>query len=87
MIDAAQTRAILADHFGVVYITDDQSLTDDLGADSLGVLELVMDLETAFGIDIPDDRMEHVKTVADVVALVEGLIPAPTPADGGTGAK
>ena len=70
------TRAILADHFGVVDVTDDQSLTDDLGADSLGVLELVMDLETAFGIDIPDARMEDVKTVADVVALVEGLIPA-----------
>ncbi len=70
------TRAILAAHFGVVDVTDDQSLTDDLGADSLGVLELVMDLEAAFGIDIPDDRMEGVKTVADVVALVEGLIPA-----------
>lgn len=76
MIDATKTRAILATHFGVVDVTDDQSLTDDLGADSLGVLELVMDLETAFGIDIPDARMEDVKTVADVVALVEGLIPA-----------
>ena len=76
MTPATQTRAILATHFGVVDVTDDQSLTDDLGADSLGVLELVMDLETAFGIDIPDARMEDVKTVADVVALVEGLIPA-----------
>lgn len=76
MIDAAQTRAILSTHFGVVDVTDDQSLTDDLGADSLGVLELVMNLETAFGIEIPDARMEDVKTVADVVALVEGLIPA-----------
>ena len=76
MTPATQTRAILSTHFGVVDVTDDQSLTDDLGADSLGVLELVMDLETAFGIDIPDDRMEDVKTVADVVALVEGLIPA-----------
>ena len=70
------TRAILATHFGVVDVTDDQSLTDDLGADSLGVLELVMELEAAFGIDVPDARMEDVKTVADVVALVEGLIPA-----------
>ena len=76
MTPATKTRAILATHFGVVDVTDDQSLTDDLGADSLGVLELVMDLETALGIDIPDDRMEDVKTVADVVALVEGLIPA-----------
>ena len=76
MTPATKTRAILAAHFGVVDVTDDQSLTDDLGADSLGVLELVMDLETAFGIDVPDARMEDVKTVADVVALVEGLIPA-----------
>ena len=76
MPHATQTRAILAAHFGVVDVTDEQSLTDDLGADSLGVLELLMDLETAFGIDIPGDRMEDVKTVADVVALVEGLIPA-----------
>ena len=76
MMTATKTRAILAAHFGVVAVTDDQSLTDDLGADSLGVLELVMDLETAFGIDVPDARMEDVKTVADVVALVEGLIPA-----------
>lgn len=71
MTPATKTRAILAAHFGVVSVTDDQSLTDDLG-----VLELVMELETAFGIEIPDDRMEDVKTVADVVALVEGLIPA-----------
>ena len=76
MTPATQTRDILADHFGVVDVTDDQSLTDDLGADSLGVLELVMELEAAFGIDVPDARMEDVKTVADVVALVEGLIPA-----------
>lgn len=71
MIDATKTRAILAAHFGVVDVTDDQSLTDDLG-----VLELVMELETAFGIDIPDGRIKDVKTVADLVALVEGLIPA-----------
>lgn len=77
MIDATKTRAILAAHFGVVDVTDDQSLTDDLGADSLGALAyLVMDLDNAFGIDIPDARIKDVKTVADVVALVEGLIPA-----------
>ena len=76
MTPATATRAILSTHFGVVSVTDDQSLTDDLGADSLGVLELVMELETAFGIDVPDARMEDVKTVADLVALVEGLIPA-----------
>lgn len=77
MTPATITRAILATHFGVVDVTDDQSLTDDLGADSLGTLAyLVMELEAAFGIDVPDARMEDVKTVADVVALVEGLIPA-----------
>ena len=69
MTPATQTRDILADHFGVVGVTDDQGLTDDLGADSLGVMELVMELEAAFGIDIPDARMGDIKTTADGVAL------------------
>ncbi|GAA3944095.1 acyl carrier protein [Litoribacillus peritrichatus] len=51
-------------------VTDQASFTEDLGADSLDTVELVMALEEAFEIEIPDDAAQNVKTVADVVALI-----------------
>ena len=66
------TRDILADHFGVVDVTDDQSLTYDLGADSLDVLELVMELEEEFDVNIPDDAAEKITTVGQAVRYIEG---------------
>src|ERR1700752_5457780 len=48
-------------------VTPEASITDDLGADSLDQVELVMELETEFNIDIPDEEAEKIKTVVDAV--------------------
>ena len=52
-------------------VTPTASLADDLGADSLDVVDLVMSLEEAFDIEIPDDQVENIKTVGDIVKYVE----------------
>ena len=52
-------------------VKEDAKFVEDLGADSLDVVELVMALEEKFDIDIPDDEAEKIATVADVVAYVE----------------
>ncbi len=52
-------------------VTMEASLTDDLGADSLDAVELNMAFEDAFDISIPDEDMENMKTVADVVNYIE----------------
>jgi len=52
-------------------VKDDAKFVEDLGADSLDVVELVMALEEKFDIEIPDDEAEKITTVADVVAYVE----------------
>ena len=51
-------------------INESSSFTEDLGADSLDVVELVMKLEDEFGIDIPDDAVGGIKTVGDAVAYI-----------------
>ena len=52
-------------------VTESSSFTEDLGADSLDVVELVMKLEDEFGTDIPDDAVGGIKTVGDAVAYIE----------------
>lgn len=52
-------------------VKEESSFTDDLGADSLDVVELVMALEEEFGIDIPDDDVTNLKTVGDAVKYIE----------------
>lgn len=49
----------------------DASITEDLGADSLDVVDLVMSLEEEFDIEIPDDQVENIKTVGDIVKYIE----------------
>jgi len=51
-------------------VTLEASFIDDLGADSLDIVELVMALEETFGISIPDEEAENIKTVADAVAYI-----------------
>lgn len=55
-------------------LTDDLRLDDDLGYDSLGVMEVVVDLEEEFDIEIADDAMETWRTVGDVIKTVQGLV-------------
>ena len=52
-------------------ITMDSVVTDDLGADSLDVVDLVMSFEDEFGVEIPDDAVENIKTVGDIVKYIE----------------
>jgi len=52
-------------------VKEDSKFVEDLGADSLDVVELVMALEEKFDIEIPDDEAEKIQTVADVVAYIQ----------------
>ena len=54
-------------------VTPDAKIVDDLGADSLDVVELLSQLEDEYGIIIPDDEVENLVTVADVAAAIEKL--------------
>ena len=54
-------------------IADDANIVEDLGADSLDVVEMLMTLEDEYGISIPDDKMEDVKTIPNLVKLLEEL--------------
>jgi acyl carrier protein len=55
-------------------VTDKASFQDDLGADSLDNVELVMAFEEEFGIEIPDDAAEHIQTVGDAVKYIESKL-------------
>lgn len=52
-------------------VTEAASITDDLGADSLDVVDLVMSFEEEFDIEIPEDQVEKIKTVGDIVKFIE----------------
>ena len=52
-------------------VTEAASITDDLGADSLDVVDLVMSFEEEFDIEIPDDQVEKIKTVGGIVKFIE----------------
>lgn len=52
-------------------VTEAASIADDLGADSLDVVDLVMSFEEEFDIEIPDDQVEKIKTVGDIVKFIE----------------
>ncbi len=52
-------------------VTVDSSIIDDLGADSLDIVDLVMSIEEEFDVEIPDEEVENIKTVGDIVKYVE----------------
>ena len=55
-------------------VTEAASITDDLGADSLDVVDLDMSFEEEFDIEIPDDQVEKIKTVGDIVKFIEDKV-------------
>ena len=69
----AKVKAIIVDKLGVEEseVTPEASFTNDLGADSLDTVELIMEFEKQFGITIPDDQAEKIATVADAIAYIE----------------
>ncbi len=68
-----QIKAIIAEQLSAdpEKITLQTSIIEDLGADSLDVVELVMALEEKFGVEIPDEDAEKINTVGDIVSYVE----------------
>ena len=66
-------KKIIADNLEIDEdsITMDSVVTDDLGADSLDIVDLVMSFEDEFGVEIPDDAVENIKTVGDIVKYIE----------------
>ena len=69
----AKVKEIIVDKLGVdeADVTPEASFTNDLGADSLDTVELIMEFEKAFEITIPDDKAETIATVADAIAFIE----------------
>ena len=70
---ASKVKAIIVEKLGVEEseVTDTASFTNDLGADSLDTVELIMEFEKEFGISIPDDQTEKIATVGDAVSYIE----------------
>ena len=68
-----KVKAIIVDKLGVdeAEVTPTASFTDDLGADSLDTVELIMEFEKEFDIQIPDDQAEKIATVGDAVSFIE----------------
>ena len=70
---AEKVKAIVVEHLGVEAdkVSDTASFIDDLGADSLDNVELVMAFEEEFGVEIPDDAAEKIVNVKDAITFIE----------------
>ena len=68
-----KVKAILSEQFDVEEdsITAETTLADDLGADSLDVVDLLMSIEDEFEVEVPDSEVENIKTVGDLVKYIE----------------
>ncbi len=73
LVDFEKVKKIIVDRLGVdeAEVTMEASFVDDLGADSLDTLELVMALEEEFGIEIPDEDAEKIVTVGDAIKYIQ----------------
>ena len=69
----SKVKAIIVDKLGVdeAEVVATASFTNDLGADSLDTVELIMEFEKEFGINIPDDQAEKITTVGDAISYIE----------------
>ena len=67
-----KVKAVIVEQLGADEddVTEDAAFVDDLGADSLDIVELVMALEEEFGVSIPDETAEKIKTVGDAVDFI-----------------
>ena len=70
---ASRVKAIIVDKLGVDEneVTPEASFTNDLGADSLDTVELIMEFEKEFNLSIPDDQAENIGTVGDAIKYIE----------------
>ncbi|MBR3980711.1 MAG: acyl carrier protein [Bacteroidales bacterium] len=69
----SKVKAIIVDKLGVdaAEVTNEANFTNDLGADSLDTVELIMEFEKEFGISIPDEQADTISTVGDAIAFIE----------------
>jgi len=72
----AKVIAIIVDKLNVEEseVTNEASFTNDLGADSLDTVELIMEFEKQFNISIPDDKAEGIQTVGDAISYIEANV-------------
>ena len=72
---ADRVKKIVLDHLGVEQdkVVENASFIDDLGADSLDTVELVMAFEEEFGCEIPDDAAEKIMTIKDAIEFIESI--------------
>ena len=72
----SRVKAIIADKLDVeeTEVTPEASFTNDLGADSLDTVEMIMEFEKEFNIQIPDDQAEKIQTVGHAIAYIEEVI-------------
>jgi acyl carrier protein len=70
---AERVKKIVVEHLGVdeAKVSESASFIDDLGADSLDTVELVMAFEEEFGVEIPDDAAEKISTVSDAITYID----------------
>ena len=70
---SSKVKKIVADHLGIdeAKVNEESSFIDDLGADSLDTVELVMAFEEAFDVEIPDEKAETILTVGDAISHLE----------------
>ena len=70
---AQKVKSIIVEKLGgeLEEVTDEASFTNDLGADSLDTVELIMEFEKEFGIQISDDQTEKISTVGEAIKLIE----------------
>ncbi len=73
---ASRVKAIIVDKLGVEEseVTNEAVFTDDLGADSLDTVELIVDFEKEFNLTIPDDEAEKIASVGDAVSYIEANV-------------
>lgn len=73
---SSRVKAIIVDKLGVdeSEVTNEATFTNDLGADSLDTVELIMQFEKEFSIDIPDDQAEKISTVGNAIEYIENSI-------------
>ena len=74
MLEKIQAMLAEALNLPIEKVTPDSKIVDDLGADSLDVVELLSQLEEEYGIIIPDDQAENLVTVADVANAIQALM-------------
>ena len=73
MADLEKVKQIIVDELGVdaAKVTPDAKFIEDLGADSLAIVELLMGFEKEFGVEIPDEEAQNIKTVQDAMNYID----------------